>query len=233
MKTALLALTFIATAVPAIAGDLPEGFVRLSDVDATIRQDMRYAGSLNFLGRPAKGYEAAACILTEEAASALKRVQSSLAGDNLTLVVFDCYRPQSAVDDFMAWVGSGKGTDARWHPDVSRERLRAEGYIAGRSGHSRGSTVDLAIAPLDTLGPPNPTCGTTGVETLDFGTGYDCFDTKSETASKAVSSYARENRRLLVDSMRAEGFVNYSREWWHFTLADEPQKKRFDFPVTD
>ncbi|MGE0503490.1 MAG: M15 family metallopeptidase [Rhizobiaceae bacterium] len=233
MKTVLAAIAVLFVTAPAIAGDLPAGFVRLADIDATIRQDMRYAGSLNFLGRPAAGYEAPACILTEEAASALSRVQARLAAESLTLVVFDCYRPQRAVDDFMAWVRGGKGFDARWHPRVSRQRLRAEGYIAGRSGHSRGSTVDLAIAGLGRAAPSDPTCGAMGAATLDFGTGFDCFDDESRTASKAIPAAARDNRRLLVETMRAEGFVNYSREWWHFTLADEPQRKRFDFPVTD
>ena len=123
--------------------------MRLADVDPTIRQDMRYAGAANFLGRPAKGYDAPACILTKQAADALSKVQKTLASQNLTLIVFDCYRPARAVKDFVGWVRQGKSKDPLWHPNVRRSDLIKQGYIASRSGHSRGSTVDLAIAPTD------------------------------------------------------------------------------------
>jgi D-alanyl-D-alanine dipeptidase len=219
--------------LPALAADLPAGFVRLADIDPTIRQDMRYAGSANFLGRRAKGYEAPVCILTKQAAEALSKVQKSLAVQNLTLVVFDCYRPDSAVKDFVAWVKQSKAKDPLWHPNVRRSDLIKQGYIASRSGHSRGSTVDLAIAPTTPPNPPiNPACGAQNAGTLDFGTGFDCLDPKSRTAYSPLSPDAVKNRKMLVDAMSATGFRNYRNEWWHFTLNNEPfPKQRFDFVV--
>ena len=220
--------------LPALAADLPAGFVRLKDIDPTIRQDMRYAGSANFLGRPAKGYDAPACILTPEAAEALSKAQKALASEQLTLVVFDCYRPTSAVADFVAWTRQGGKIDPMWSPKVKRRDLVSQGYIAGRSAHSRGSTVDIGIAPLDpAAAAPDPSCGAAGARTLEFGTGFDCFDPTSNTAHAPLPAGASENRRKLVQAMKAQGFRNYAAEWWHFTLNGEPfPRKRFGFPVT-
>jgi len=227
------AICLALASLPALAADLPAGFVRLADVDATIRQDMRYAGSANFLGRPANGYEAPVCVLTTRAAEALSKVQKTLAAENLTLVVFDCYRPDRAVKDFVAWVRGSKAKDPLWYPNVRRSDLIRQGYIASRSGHSRGSTVDLAIAPVTTPPAPNPACGAQGATTLDFGAGFDCLDPKSRTAFAPLAPEAAKNRKLLVEAMSAAGFRNYRNEWWHFTLNGEPFPKRyFDFPVT-
>jgi D-alanyl-D-alanine dipeptidase len=224
-------LSLAATA--ASAADLPAGFVRLADVDPSIRQDMRYAGGENFLGRPAAGYDAPACILTKQAAEALSKVQKTLAAEKLTLVVFDCYRPVSAVEDFAAWVRGSKSKDPLWHPNVRRSDLIRQGYIATRSGHSRGSTVDLAIAPIVSAAPSNPACGAQNAGTLDFGTGFDCLDPTSATAYTPLPSEAAANRKRLVEAMRAAGFRNYKNEWWHFTLVGEPfPNRRFDFPIT-
>lgn len=232
----LLALVISLSLFPlsTLAADLPDGFVRLAEVDPTIRQDMRYAGLANFLGRRANGYEAPVCILTRQAAEALAKVQKTLAAQNLTLVVFDCYRPDRAVKDFAAWVGQTKSKDALWHPNVRRNDLTKQGYIARRSGHSRGSTVDLAIAPTEPPAPSiDPDCGAQDTGTLDFGTGFDCLDPKSRTAYTPLPPAAVKNRKLLVDAMSVAGFRNYTKEWWHFTLNGEPfPKQRFDFPVT-
>lgn len=229
---ALSALASLLTPLPAPAADLPAGFVRLKDVDPTIRQDMRYAGSLNFMGRPAEGYSAAECILTQPAASALAGVQKAMSDYGVTLVVFDCYRPERAVADFVRWTKRGGPPDPRWHPKVKRGDLIAEGYIAGRSAHSRGSTVDLALAPLAGPVAADPDCGAGGTNALDFGTGFDCFDPRSRTANPDLPTAAAINRRKLVAVMQDFGFRNYSREWWHFTLSDEPYKtRRFDFPI--
>jgi len=228
-------IALLTSALPALAADLPAGFVRLADVDASIRQDMRYAGADNFLGRPAKGYEAPVCILTEQAAKSLSRVQRALAAEKLTLVVFDCYRPEQAVSDFVGWVEAGGAIDSRWSPKTRRSDLISKGYIGARSAHSRGSTVDLGIAPEDESSEPiaEPACGARGTKTIDFGTGFDCFDKKSETAFRPLPGNAAANRKRLVSAMRAAGFKNYRREWWHFTLSGEPfPKQRFDFPVT-
>jgi D-alanyl-D-alanine dipeptidase len=229
LATMLLALV----PVPAFASGLPPGFVYLRDVDPTIRQDMRYAGPYNFLGRRANGYEAPECILTEAAAKALAAVQKRVAAGGLTLVVFDCYRPARAVADFGAWVREGGPPDARWYPRTRRGDLIAEQYIASHSSHSRGSTVDLALAPADPSKPaaPDPDCGAEKTGTIAFGTGFDCLDPKSRTAFRPLAPEAIANRKTLVAAMQAEGFRNYSREWWHFSLKGEPFKQEFDFPV--
>ena len=163
-------------------------------------------------------------------------------------MVFDCYRPARAVDDLVAWTKQGGPPDPRWYPKVKRGDLIAEGYIGERSSHSRGSTVDVALGHIDVHAAtslPDPDCGAQKSGTLEFGTGFDCFDKRSYTAHSPLAEGAVANRKKLVAAMqqaggallaidRQAGFRNYSHEWWHFTLEDEPYKtKRFDFPVTD
>jgi D-alanyl-D-alanine dipeptidase len=229
---AAILATLLAT-LPASADPLPAGFVRMADVDPTIRQDIRYAGLENFLHRKADGYDAPVCILTSQAAQALSGVQKALAADGLTLVVFDCYRPTRAVADMGKWTREGGPPDPQWYPLVKRGDLIAKGYIGELSTHSRGSTVDVAIARSDGKSTSSAACGAAGAGTLDFGTGFDCFDPASETAHRPLSVDAAANRKKLLDAMRAGGFKNYAREWWHYTLANEPfPKQRFDFPVT-
>ena len=233
--TALAATLALSPAIssPARADPLPSGFVRLADIDPTIRQDIRYAGLENFLHRKADGYDAPVCILTAQAAKALSSVQKAMSTKGLTLVVFDCYRPARAIADMGKWTRQGGPPDPQWYPTVKRGDLIAEGYIGELSSHSRGSTVDLAIAETDKTSAAHPACGAPDGGTLDFGTGFDCFDPKSETASALIGAEAASNRKKLLAAMRAAGFRNYAREWWHFTLAKEPfPKQRFDFPVT-
>lgn len=217
---------------PALAADLPPHFVRLADVAPTIRQDMRYAGAENFLGRPAKGYDVPACILTDVAAKALAKAQTVLEKVGLSLVMFDCYRPRSAVADFVAWTRAGGEIAPQWSPKTPRNQLIAKGYIATRSAHSRGSTVDLAIVSNGKTTTP-PACGATAAGMLDFGSGFDCFDPVSNTGHRPLSPEAIANRARLQDVMTTAGFRNYAGEWWHFTLRREPYPKRsFDFPVS-
>lgn len=159
----------------------------------------------------------------------MSKVQRDLSKHGLTLVVFDCFRPIRAVDDFVAWTKLGGPADPQWFPSVPREKLIEKGYIGALSSHSRGSTVDLAIASASTPGKVRPGCGAPDADMLDFGTGFDCFDPSSETAHRPLSSEAAANRDLLLSAMKAHGFRNYSREWWHFTLRGEPYpKERFD-----
>ncbi|RVC74334.1 D-alanyl-D-alanine dipeptidase [Mesorhizobium sp. M4A.F.Ca.ET.022.05.2.1] len=229
----LATLALLIATFPASADPLPAGFVRLADVVPSIRQDIRYAGLKNFLHRKAEGYDAPVCILTRQAAKALASVEQKLAVEGLTLVVFDCYRPVRAVADMVEWTRTGGPPDPQWYPAVERSDLIAKGYIGELSSHSRGSTVDLAIAAIDGAAAPHPACGAPDADTLDFGTGFDCFDQASETAHHPLPADAAANRKRLVEAMRAAGFRNYAREWWHFTLMAEPfPKQRFDFPVT-
>ena len=226
-------LMVVALALPAHADALPAGFVRLADVDPSIRQDIRYAGPDDFLHRKANGYDAPVCILTEQAAKALSGIQKAIAARGLTLVVFDCYRPARAVADMGEWTREDGPPDPQWYPRVKRGDLIAKGYVGELSSHSRGSTVDVAIARTDRTSTPKPACGAVDAETLDFGTGFDCFDPMSETAHRGLAGEATANRKMLVDAMRTGGFKNYAREWWHFTLEHEPfAKQRFDFPIS-
>lgn len=238
LRAALAASMLAALVAPALAHDtkprnaLPAGLVRLADIDPSIRQDIRYAGSGNFLGRPVQGYSAPVCILTREAAAALATAQAELRAEKLTLVVFDCLRPIRAVDDLVAWTKAGGKQTSPWHPNVARGELIAKGYVGLKSTHSRGSTVDIAIAHETGDTASEPACGAAVPGMLDFGTGFDCFDEASKTASPSVSAAAATNRKRLVDLMARHGFRNYPGEWWHFTLADEPFKeKRFDLEV--
>lgn len=231
-------LVFLASLVSvslARAEGLPAGFVFLADAAPDIRQDMRYAGRQNFLRQRLPGYGAAECVLTEAAARALARVQAAAAAKGYSLVVFDCYRPQRAVEAMVAWVGAGRETDAEYYPNVARSRLIRQGYIGAKSSHARGSTVDLALAAVAAGTPADKgltVCSRRDRGTLDFGTPFDCFDPASRTASQAVSRSARDLRQLLVSLMNKGGFRNYAGEWWHFTLEGEPFPGRsFDFPI--
>lgn len=172
--------------------------------------DMRYAGENNFVGKRIDGYKRAKCLLTPPAAEALARVSDDLDAMGLKLRIFDCYRPQRAVDHFMRWAANSDQTaKAEYFPTIEKSRLFAEGYIAERSGHSRGSTIDLTIDGLDMGGP------------------YDFFDPLSNTADPRPSDGQRANRLLLKLVMEKHGFRPYALEWWHFTLADEPYPETY------
>lgn len=229
----------------AFAGNLPSGFVYLRDADPTIVQDIRYAGAHNFVGRPIKGYLAAECILSEPAARALKAVQAKLAAKNLSLIVWDCYRPKRAVDDFLRWSRDPAHAEmkAEFYPRTDKQSLFAAGYLAVRSAHSRGSTVDLGIVPSSFAvpaqpGPPplKPCTAPKGERfedgAIDFGTGYDCLDVLGSTSNPRVGPVASANRQMLKAAMRDAGFRGYFREWWHFELANEPFGNGFDFEIT-
>jgi D-alanyl-D-alanine dipeptidase len=241
-----LVLILAALSVPALAGTaLPRGFVYLRDADPTIVQDIRYAGSHNFVGRPIRGYLAAECILSDRAATALKTVQGMLAEKRLSLIVWDCYRPKRAVDDFLQWSKDPARAEmkAEFYPRTDKQKLFALGYLATRSAHSRGSTVDLGIVPSTfSFSPRNPApalkaCTLPKGErfedgTIDLGTGYDCLDVMGNTSNASVGEAALRNRQLLKSIMAKAGFRPYAREWWHFELVNEPFSQGFDFEVS-
>ncbi|MBN9332785.1 M15 family metallopeptidase [Devosia sp.] len=226
------------------AETLPVGFVYLRDIAPKIRQDMRYAGHHNFVGRPIAGYEEAECILTRVAAEALRDAAAELAGDGLALRVYDCYRPARAVADFAGWARDidDRLMQAEFYPRVDKAELFILGYIAERSGHSRGSTVDLTIEPVlrpDTkpfaAGDDLVDCilpGRFAEGTLEFGTGYDCFDIRAHHGAEGISPEAEQNREMLRSLLDRHGFAPYQEEWWHYTLRDEPYPlSYFDFVV--
>jgi D-alanyl-D-alanine dipeptidase len=216
----VVCLTAAASALAA-AQDRPAAFVDAATVVPGLVAEMRYAGTHNFVGRRIDGYAAARCLLTKPAAEALAEIARDLAPHGLVIKVFDCYRPARAVANFVRWARdlndiAGK---AEFYPNVNKRTLFRDGYISSRSGHSRGSTLDLTLARL-------------GGGELDMGTPFDFFSPLSSPAATGVSAEAKANRALLATAMRRRGFRPYAKEWWHFTLAGEPfPNTYFDFPV--
>lgn len=201
---------------------IQQGFVYVKEVIPNIEVELRYYSNENFLGRRVDGYEANKLILTKETAEALKLVQEELNKKGLSLKVFDGYRPQTAVNHFIRWAKDLNDTlnKSTYYPDVKKQDLFKEEYIAARSGHSKGSTVDLTI--IDAI-----TC-----EPLDMGSVFDFFGVQSWVKYDKITEEQRSNREFLQTIMLKYGFKNYPKEWWHFTLKNEPYPKTyFDFPV--
>lgn len=183
--------------------------------------DAKYYGEKNFVGERIDGYEAPKCLLSKKAAQALSRAQKLAEKQELSLKAFDCYRPQIAVDHFVRWAKDLKDTKRKkvHYPYVSKENLFSEGYIASKSGHSRGSTIDLTLA-------------TKAGKELDMGGIFDYFDPLSHTLSKKITKSQLKNRLKLKSIMEEAGFRNYKKEWWHYTLRKEPYPQSyFSFPV--
>lgn len=220
----LLCFLLAASGSVTATGELPAGFVYVDEVIPDIVLEIRYYSEDNFTGRHVKGYERPAGILTEQAAVALQHVAAELERFGLGLKIYDAYRPQRAVDDFVQWAKDpGEQRMKSWYyPHVDKAKLFEEGYIAERSGHSRGSTVDLTLVSLAQEGP----------QELNMGTGWDYFGLESWPDSKSVMPVQRAHRMLLRLVMEKHGFEPLQQEWWHFTLRDEPfPDKYFDFPV--
>jgi zinc D-Ala-D-Ala dipeptidase len=249
---AFLALTFLLLALPAAPAaaaepDAPPGaFVSLHDVDPSIVIEMRYLTSHNFIGRRIPGYRENVCLLTRPAAEALKQVQAAVRARGYTVKVYDCYRPQRSVDAFVKWAKDldDNRMKAEFYPRVRKRVLFKEGYIASQSGHSRGSTVDLTLVKLPVRrqeryrrGDRLRDCAAPARKrfrdnSIDMGTGYDCFDPLSHPYNGRVRGKQRANRLKLRKPMIAAGFKALETEWWHFTLRDEPYPETFfDFPI--
>lgn len=197
-------------------------FVDIATLIPAAVVDMRYLGTNNFVGARIDGYEKPVCYLTRPAAEALSHVQRDLAPNGLGLKVFDCYRPARAVAHFIRWARALGDTKmkAQYYPEEDKRHLFSRGYLASRSGHSRGSTVDLTLVTL------------ADKRELDMGTPFDFFSVRSWPGDRSVGMEAQRNRKILSDAMRKRGFVPYSKEWWHFTLAREPfPDTYFDFVV--
>lgn len=199
--------------------------VSVTDLDESIQLDIRYAGANNFVGAPIDGYEAAKCLLAEPAAHALAAAQAELQSVGMGLLVFDCYRPQRAVDHFLRWANDAadQRTKDEHYPRVPKRELVGRGYIAAKSAHSRGSAVDVALLRFDSWG---------GADPVDMGTPFDFFDERSHTDARDISDEARESRALLRQAMERHGFRPLREEWWHFTFQPEPYPALyFDVPV--
>jgi D-alanyl-D-alanine dipeptidase len=201
---------------------LPPGFVDAAAVVDGLLVDMRYFGDNNFVGQRIDGYERPRCLLSVPAANALAAIERDLAANGLGLKVFDCYRPQRAVAHFVRWAQRIDDLKHKreFYPDVDKRDLFKDGYISDRSGHSRGSTVDLTLVRR-----------ADGRE-LDMGSPFDFFSPKSWPSDRSVSGEAQKNRARLAGAMTRGGFRPYDKEWWHFTLVEEPfPDTYFDFPV--
>ena len=200
-----------------------KGFVLVSDIIPDAILDIRYYSTYNFLGTRVDGYEEPVAILTAEAAAALKDVSDEAVKHGYRLKIFDCYRPQCAVDHFVRWAEEHKNTimQGYFYPDVDKENLFNLGFVAKKSGHSRGSTVDLTLFDMSTQ------------KDMDMGGTFDYFGYLSWAEfTEDITSEQAGNRKFLRDLMQKYGFRPLAEEWWHFTLENEPYPDTyFTFPV--
>jgi D-alanyl-D-alanine dipeptidase len=220
---------------------IPDEFIYLRDVDLSIIQDIRYASQNNFIGTAVPGYGAAECMLLVPVGDALKRAQVDLAAKNLSLKVYDCYRPRGAVQTFVQWANDGKDSEStkRFYPRLNKNELFAERYISSESQHSRGNAVDLTLVqlpakPQPAFDPRKRYGACSGAaehrapdNSIDMGTGFDCFDARSHTAEQ------ERWRKMLVVVMERHSFKNYTGEWWHFTyqIQGATALRSYDFPI--
>lgn len=195
-----------------IGGSLPDGFVYLTDIAPEIVLEMRYYSAFNFVGERIDGYHLPVCIMTEEAAFALKAANDELMAQGYVIKIFDAYRPQDAVDHFIRWAGDLTDIKMKefFYPAENKANLFSSGYIARKSGHSRGSTVDLTIINMKT-----------GAE-LDMGAPFDFFGAVSSHGTNLITLGQTANRLILKNAMENAGFAAYSKEWWHYMLNGEP-----------
>lgn len=215
-------INFIFLMSCSVKKDIPASFVNLKKLIPNIEIDLRYHGNHNFLGKPVTGYESDNVYISKEAAVAMVAIQKELNSKGLGIKVFDAYRPQKAVNNFKEWALDIEDTLAKqeFYPNVDKRDLFKLGYIAEKSGHSRGSTIDLTLIKL-----------VDKIE-LDMGTGFDYFGEPSHHDYKNLTEEQKNNRKLLRDIMEKHGFKGIEEEWWHYTLKNEPFKEKyFDFNV--
>ncbi|WP_297800615.1 M15 family metallopeptidase [Arenimonas sp. GDDSR-1] len=221
MKPVAVFLLMISAWVASAADRSPLADVRR--YAPSIQLDMRYATARNFTGRPVTGYMAAKCLLHAPAARALAAAEAALRSRGFGLIIYDCYRPQRAVADFMAWAKAPDDpvSKSTYYPDLDKSRLVPD-YIAEKSGHSKGATADIGL--LD--------CSAGQCREVDMGTPFDFFGTQANTDWPGASPAQKASRKLLLEAMAAQGFVNYPLEWWHFTWkAGTLPDEAYDFPI--
>ena len=198
------------------------GFVLLSEAVPDAILEIRYYSTYNFVGARVDGYEEPVALLTKEAAAALKKVSDDLVTQGYRLKIFDAYRPQMAVDHFVRWAHDKDDAAMKpyFYPELSKDSLFPKGYIARRSGHSRGSTVDLTLFDMKTE------------KEADMGGTFDYFGKLSHADYTNITKSQYDNRMILRNAMLKHGFKPISAEWWPFTLKDEPYPDTyFTFPV--
>jgi len=187
-------------------------FEYIHNIIPDVEYDIRYATEHNFTGRPVPGYYAEVALLTHEALDHLKTAADELRKEGYILLIYDAYRPQKAVDSFVEWAKNPTDTLTKsiFYPDLSKNQLFPLGYIASRSGHTRGSTIDLSLIYIKTQLP------------LDMGSPHDYFGEISHHTTRAITKEQKTNREILRTAMVRNGFKSYSKEWWHYTLRAEP-----------
>lgn len=225
-----------------------KGFVYLHEVDPTIQVSLRYLTSENFVGKSVDGYKKPVVVMTKQAALALKKVQEEVEKDGYSLVVYDAYRPQQAVDHFVRWGKDTKNQSkkAEYYPRINKAQVFELGYVAAKSGHSRGSTVDLTLIKktqqLHDLSVKERTLEDGFVikilddGTVDMGSSFDLFDVASHTENDLIADEYKPLRAYLKEVMARHGFKNLADEWWHYTLLNEPypadqESSYFNFPI--
>jgi len=202
---------------------MKDEFVFVDEIVPDIRWDAKYATWDNFTGKPVDGYRANRIVGTRDLCAALEKAQGKAASLGFGLLLWDGYRPQRAVDCFLRWSKQPEDgrTKQRHYPNIARSEIVERGYVAARSGHSRGSAVDLTLYDLATG------------ELAPMGGGHDLMDPISHHGAKGISHVEAENRQHLRTIMEACGFRPYEREWWHYALEDEPYPDDyFDFPIS-
>lgn len=235
--SAIFAFLLLAPIAHAMESDkMPDKFTDIQKIIPDIMLDIRYYTAHNFVGERVDGYLAPKCYLTKDAALALAEVQKELEPYSLSLKIYDCYRPQRSVSHFVRWAKEIENTKTmkEFYSTVDKRNLFRDGYIAEKSGHSRGSTVDLTISPspapkqADYIpGQPLFECYLPAEKrfadnSIDMGTGFDCFHELTHTANPNITRQQKINRLLLKSLMEKHGFKNYDMEWWHYTLRNEP-----------
>ncbi len=202
---------------------MERGFVFLDEVLSGVRWDAKYATWDNFTGTPVDGYEVNRVVGSDALADALQAAKERAAAIGFGLLLWDAYRPQRAVDRFLEWsaLPEDGSTKQRFYPNIDRAAMFTSGYVAPKSGHSRGSAVDLTLYRLDTG------------ELVPMGGGHDFMDERSHHGAPGVSAVEARNRRTLCDLMEHSGFERYDHEWWHYALRYEPYPDTyFDFPIS-
>ncbi|MBP5352831.1 MAG: M15 family metallopeptidase [Alphaproteobacteria bacterium] len=211
------------TSIPAFAETISTDNSDFAEIGSVIHDaafDIRYYSENNFTGNKIQGYKAPRAYMTKEALSALANAAADLRAKGYRILVWDAYRPQKAVDNFVAWINDPiNDGDKSFYPDLLKSNLLEGNYIAAKSGHTRGSTIDLTIIKKDG-------------SFVDMGGTFDLFSEVSHPDYQNLTEEQKNNRKILHDAMINAGFEAIDSEWWHFTLKDEPYKDTyFNFDV--
>jgi len=222
-KILIISALIFAGTLPALADTVSydkTDFAEISSVIDDAAFDIRYHSPNNFTGNKIDGYKSPRAYLTKAALTALAKAADDLRAQGYRLLIWDSYRPQKAVDNFVRWINDPEDAgDKNFYPELQKSDLLAGNYIMAKSGHTRGSTVDLTIIKKDG-------------SYVDMGGTFDLFSEVSHPDYQDITDEQKHNRQILHDAMVNAGFNALDSEWWHFTLKDEPYKDTyFNFDV--